>query len=535
MSMQRAGKIRQLALLIAAALTLGAPQALDAALVNDALVCPPAEIELSPTTHLRSISLDLRGVAPTVAEYKAVADLGEVPDQLIEEWLASPEFQARAVRYHRSLLWHNLSNLDLFGNRAKLRKTGGLYNNGNRATNYRGLRNQVCLNEPVQYDDDGNIVTFEEVKEDGTIVHREGFVWVNPYWAPETTIKVCAFDAQEAATSPSGKNCSTNSGASDIGCGCGPNLRHCSYGSINKTILDSMSEDVDRRVADNIAANKPYTELLTGKTMWVNGPLSHYLRYHRGVTSGLSSNPLAMHESQIPVIGYPEKNTWVAVQLGDHHSGVLTSPAFLLRFQTNRARANRYFNSFLCQPFQPAPGGIPASTDEEAKETDLQERHGCKYCHALLEPSASFWGRWRPSGAGYFTTDAYPMFREDCYNCAVKGSGCSSYCRNNYITKALAPSEKEYFGYYKSYLHQREQHMENVEEGPALLVQRTLVDDRLPMCTSRQAGQWLLGRELLPQEQGWIVERSHDFITSGLSFRALVRSIVTSEMYRRVR
>jgi len=296
-----------------------------------------------------------------------------------------------------------------------------------------------------------------------------------------------------------------------------------------------MAEDVDRRIASNIAQDKPYSELLTGKTMWVNGPISHHLRYQRGVSSGLTTNPLSFHETKIPTIDYSENDTWVAVTLGNHHSGVLTSPAYLLRFQTNRSRADRYYNSFLCQPFQPAPGGIPASTDEEAKETDLQERHGCKYCHALLEPSASFWGRWKQSGTGYNTEDMYPAFLQECHDCAVKGSGCSNFCKSNYITTALAPSEKAYFGYYKTYMHQREQHMENIGAGPELLVKRTLVDDRLPMCVSRKASQWLLGRDVLPEEQGWLVERSHDFITSGLSFRALTRSIITSEMYRRVR
>ena len=533
--MRKAVAVQQFAWLIGLALIVGAPQSLDAAQVNDALVCPPTEVELSPTTYLRSISLDLRGVAPTVEEYEAVAALGEVPDQLIEEWLASSAFETRAVRYHRSLLWHNLSNLDLFGNRAKLRKTGNRYYVGNRAAEYRGQRNLVCLDEPVQYETDGAIMAFQEVQDDGTVVYREGYVMVSPYWAPETSIKVCAFDAQETAMSPSGKNCTTNNGNKDVDCGCGPNLRHCSYGSVNRTILASMSEDVDRRIAANIADDKPYSELLTGKTMWVNGPISHHLRYQRGVASGLNTNPLAMHESLVPIIDYTEKDTWVAVPLGNQHSGILTSPAYLLRFQTNRSRADRYFNSFLCQPFQPAPGGIPASTSEEAKETDLQERPGCKYCHALLEPSASFWGRWRPSGTGYYTEDAYPAFREDCHACAVKGSGCSNFCKSNYVTTALVPSEEAYFGYYKPYMHQREQHMENIAEGPALLVQRTLVDDRLPMCMSRQAGQWLLGRTMLPEDQGWLVERSHDFITSGLSFRALVRSIITSEMYRRVR
>ncbi len=79
--MRKAVAVQQFAWLIGLALIVGAPQSLNAAQVNDALVCPPAEVELSPTTYLRSMSLDLRGVAPTVEEYETVAELGEVPVQ----------------------------------------------------------------------------------------------------------------------------------------------------------------------------------------------------------------------------------------------------------------------------------------------------------------------------------------------------------------------------------------------------------------------------------------------------------------------
>ena len=49
------------------------------------------------------------------------------------------------------------------------------------------------------------------------------------------------------------------------------------------------------------------------------------------------------------------------VEAGPAHAGVLTSPAYLLRFQTHRARANRFHVSFLCQPFVAPDGGLPAT------------------------------------------------------------------------------------------------------------------------------------------------------------------------------
>jgi hypothetical protein len=229
-----------------------------------------------------------------------------------------------------------------------------------------------------------------------------------------------------------------------------------------------------------------------------------------------------------------DKDTWVQVTLGAKHSGILTSPAFLWRFQTNRARANKYFSTFLCQPFSPPPGGLPQSTDEEALQNDLQVRNGCKYCHALLEPGASYWGRWPQLGAGFLAHNKYPAFDESCELCATKG-GCSSFCKNNYVTKAMGPEDKDYFGWLKPYLYRRPEHMVNVQEGPKLLVLKTMVDHRLPTCMTRRVSSWLLGRSMLPEEEGWLADVAQQFLAGGFDLKQLIKTIVTSEMYRRVR
>ena len=59
-------------------------QALDAA-----AWCPPEEVAVEPDRHLRNLSLDLRGVVPTLDDYGVVEDAGEVPDWLLDEWLGS--------------------------------------------------------------------------------------------------------------------------------------------------------------------------------------------------------------------------------------------------------------------------------------------------------------------------------------------------------------------------------------------------------------------------------------------------------------
>jgi hypothetical protein len=77
--------------------------------------------------------------------------------------------------------------------------------------------------------------------------------------------------------------------------------------------------------------------------------------------------------------------------------------------------------------------------------------------------------------------------------------------------------------------------MNHVDEGPRLLVLRTLVDHRMPTCMTKRVGQWLLGRQTAPEEAGWMAQVSQEFVASNYDFRALVKAIVQSEMYRRVR
>ena len=52
--------------------------------------------------------------------------------------------------------------------------------------------------------------------------------------------------------------------------------------------------------------------------------------------------------------------------------------------------------------------------DADVTNPDLQQRSGCAYCHALLEPSAAHWGRWTEQGVGYLSAASFPPTREDC-------------------------------------------------------------------------------------------------------------------------
>ncbi len=516
---------------LAAAALLCLSASAGAQLNNEDLVCPDAAPEIGPTEYLRALSLSLRGEIPTMEEYEAIQASGEVPEALVDEWLASPAFADQVVRHHRALLWNNVTNINLMSASFSMRRDypALTYWRSNTAIRYRGVQ-MGCLDEPAAFDADGVIQT-KPVGE-GML---EGWVWVSPYWAPETEIKVCAFDAQDVLYGSSGVFCGTNAGRDDASCGCGPDLRWCRYGSSHLPVTQALGTDVDLRVAAMILDDAPYTELFSAQRGFVNGPLVHFLKHQTEVFANIRFDPLPIETMALPDLEWSDVDTWVEVPLDIAHAGVLTTPAYLLRFQTNRARANRFYDAFLCQPFNAPDGGIPITSDGGLPHPDLQERAGCKYCHALLEPAASHWGRWAPGGAGYLDPFEFPRERQDCTNCALYGTQCTDVCNRFYLTDALSVEEDAYLGQLEAYVFRREEHEMNVEAGPELLVNKTVVDGRLPRCVATRTATWLLGRDAQEDEAAWIEELAEGFVMSGFSYRELVKRVVTHETYRRLR
>ncbi len=504
----------------------------SATLPNEALVCSPDDPIMDDTETLRAWSLQLRGYPPSLNEYEAIATGETDPELLLAEWLGSPDFAEQSVRFHRNHFWPNVTNVNLFSAAFSLRREPGTLQYWRRTAatlNYRGDF-VPCLDEPLEHDANGKIIA--KAQPDGTT--REGYVMVSPYWAPDTMIKVCGYDAQDSTHGLTGIFCGGRSASTDTSCGCGPNLRYCRYGNSQLPVTRALGTDLDERVRAVMEENEPYTELFTSQRAFVNGPLSFFLKYQTGVFSGIRFDPPAIAPETLPEMDYTAEDTWYEVSLDSAHAGVLTAPAYLIRFQTDRARANRFFDSFLCQPFQAPDSGLPLG-EEVAPHPDLQQRDGCKYCHALLEPAAAHWGRWAEGGTGYLDPEVYPRLRDECTACATYGVNCSEDCNRFYLTDPLTALEAEYLGELRSYVFRRPDHEMNVEAGPELLVSKAVGDGRLPLCVAKRTSEWLLGRTLEPREDEWVTDLAAEFVASGLRFKDLVHAIVTSETYRRVR
>ena len=210
--------------------------------------------------------------------------------------------------------------------------------------------------------------------------------------------------------------------------------------------MSSVGEAVDVMIERIIAENRPYTDLFLASTQYINGPIAHMWRYlvnfPQNSSSASSMLPAAVNPELVPDIPYADKDNWVELEFPPEHSGVLTSPAYLLRFTTNRRRARRFYEALLCQPFMPPKDGLDLDK-KTALEPNLQERDGCKYCHAGLDPAAAYWGRWGEYSAGYLSPVDFPAFSDECNNCIELG-GCSIDCKRNYLLDAVTKKEKEY-------------------------------------------------------------------------------------------
>jgi hypothetical protein len=505
---------------------------------------------VSGPRYLRQLSLDLLGRGPTFSELSA--SNGTVDASTIASMLNAPEFKTQLALFHKDLLWPNLANIDLISFRNEMTKDErGIWGRPFQGITYRGAPYISCADRPAQIVN-GVIQTQTLSITDPLydMMHpeyrQEGWVFVEPYWAPGTQIKVCAFDAQSNTASNAGIPCGSARATDVESCGCGPNLNYCQaaeyrvkdtgqgyYFSTENMIRDALQAEALKIIEDVVTSGRPYLDILRTSRGYINGPLVHFYKHQAG-TSNYSATPSLVPMETLGDIPFLDE-TLKPIERDELHAGVLTTGAFLLRFQTNRSRANRFSNAFLCSAFLPPPGGLPSPDNECSREPDLQARCGCKYCHIALEPMATYWGRFSQSGMALRVPAAFPSFQPECSDCTSNGRTCSVSCRNSYVTQTSKPSDAKYLGKLKELQFVSDDNVANLDLGPKLLVERSIFNDRLPGCIAKSVWKHFLGRPMSPLEEVSVLPQIVEaFVKSHYNFKTLVESVVTSEAYRSI-
>ncbi|MGK0361233.1 MAG: hypothetical protein ACI9U2_003551 [Bradymonadia bacterium] len=497
-------------------------------------------VEVDRDRYLRQLTLDLWGRVPSMDELRAFSDVEAISEDHVQAMLDDDAgFQQLVRRHHADLLWPSTEGIDIIGGAIALLLPARLYDqfgDGSRLFNvFVGLftRNGVvpCLDEPAEWDADGALVFFDQP--DGT--RREGYVMMAPYWAPNIEVKVCAAETRLNETNAAGEACDTATGMGSGECGCGPALRHCADFSTVQTMTQMLQEQQLRMAEAPIFEGRPYTDMLLEKSEEVNGPLVHYYRYltQMGADPFIQYPPVAA--DALPDIPYDDVEWQTVARTAPQHAGILTSMSYLLRFQTSRARANQFYNAFLCQPFVAPPDGLPSPNDACSQEPNLRNRCGCQFCHAQLEPSAGHWARFADAGTAWLDPEIFPTYLARCANCARRGDNCDFICNRFYVSEIGHPDAMPYVGVLKAYQWRDEGEISKVEAGPGALVQRAINDGRIARCASTKLFERLYKRAPTAVERREQIARFAEvFEASNYDFKTLVKAMVMDPAYRRM-
>lgn len=536
---------------------------------------PDAQCELSKPIDgqrlLRRMSLDLRGYAPSYAEQLAQHGKAEVSPATLDAYLASSDFTKSMRSYHEGLLWPNLDSTDVdpLQNKlfpAEIAPGVTVYFSVLRALFVRTVSASFppCRNSPLELNADGSLKTYPLVVNGQTVAQQEGWVEVEPYWAPGTTVKVCGYDAQANLTAPlctpastasspymqqncaqfgtytqalgvpfvnAPVQCDTQFGFLAVGCGCGPNLRLCSTTETAATLRASLIDQQMRIVEDVVKNDKPYTDVLLTKKVQMNGPVAHYLRWQ----SRESFDVFGEVDATAPVpasLDFTQQDTWVDVERTGRHAGILTTPGYLLKYQSNRGRAHRFYNAFECSSFLPG-GPLPSPQEACSKHEDLTKRCGCNSCHTQLEPMAAHWGRFSEYGLTPLSEARYPKIATAvCTN--FTGIDQLFRCFRFYNVSPVG-EEAEFKDLLRPYVFRTAAQVQNLETGPSALAQASIDSGRFATCTVRKMWSHYMRRMPTPDEEATVVPQlASQFSQGGYHLKSLVKSIITQPAYRRL-
>jgi hypothetical protein len=501
--------------------------------------CAPTE-RLGKYRFLRQVTLDLYGRPPTIEEYEQLHSGADVDEAKIDEMLASPEFFDRLAAYHRGFLWTALpSNGDLFRTFIEPDDVDGVevWSDFDKQIDFRGAY-EPCLNmQHTNFDANGRPQPMQtgymggECGQTANGCTMDGWVQMSPYWDPSITIRVCAFDAQEFTTGTIANNdgvftdCSRRN--DDPGCGCGPGLRYCAAEGPNGNVDEirkALTEEPARIFEGIIKAGRPYMDAFSTSETYFNGALRHYYRYLQRDEDGELNN--------IADAAYTAD--WELIQRPDYHSGILTTMGYLLRHTSQRARVNRLYTAFLCDPFVAPAGGLPSATDPCSQDPDLSTRCGCASCHTTIEPATTYFGRWEEGDFNYRAELA--TYRETCATC--EAGNCPDSCRRDYVTLDLETtpgSLGDEVGKLLTVAWRTPEEAAALDKGPSGLFEQPGMRDRLASCAVQNFSEFLFSRELTTNEKGgWLPDQVNAFRDNGYDFIQMAKAIVMDPRYRRI-
>lgn len=244
------------------------------------------------------------------------------------------------------------------------------------------------------------------------------------------------------------------------------------------TVVKSLSRQGAGLATAVVMENFPYTRILEPGLTAVDGAIVNFLRQAHHFDLAKLHVP---QELQDLVRGIDLTDTrYRLVQLSAESAttsgGVLSTYAWLRRYEKNRTRANQLYERLLCRQFtSELPRVFPADPG------NLRETDGCKGCHATLDPLADFFGAWGEQDELYADQQA----QGESTFAGRRGSGLADLAR---------------------------------------IIQE---DQAFAACTVQNVWSWLMGRRFYHAEEPLRDALAQYFRSTDMSLRELIFAVVT--------
>jgi hypothetical protein len=236
-------------------------------------------------------------------------------------------------------------------------------------------------------------------------------------------------------------------------------------------------------------------------------------------------------------INYWDKS-WQEIERSGAHAGFLTLPAYTLRFQTNRGRANRLRIALTGQYFQPPD--VADSDGCDPTSEDLSSRCVCRKCHEVLEPLAAYFGQVAEAGSAMLSSLTQEYATKSACNWAA-GLSNGSFC-NRFYTQVVANFDPDYEPYRLRSLEwagdKYPEVQENFETGPVGLANWAIDGGLFARAMVRNLFAFLFHREMnldpssATSELELLDELATEFAAHD-NFAMLTKRLVTLPQYRR--
>lgn len=364
-------------------------------------------------------------------------------------------------------------------------------------------------------------------------------------------------------------------------CGCGPGLERCMPGagfnfenpafvfpSVDPLGADQPLDEVEQPASSwqrlwwgeeaahfltyLFSEDRPFTEVLTARYGFVNGPLAQFYKSAARATCcdppaialGLLEPEPLVDPGALPVGLSPHAaQDWRRVEdRGPRAAGILTMPVFLTKYGSRRSRAHVLYQAFLCRDFVASNQGLKPSA-----EPNLMVRDGCRDCHTTLEPMAAYFARIQESDWTYLPPDRVPLRYGGCrlndagapvnappwdgglgVNCAslydpAFSDGDAGTLRGAYPDLAVAGQFDPATG----------APLAHADQGPLGLAREIIDSGEFDACVSKQVAEAFLRRALTRDDDGLKAALAEALSGAGRKPKAMVKALLKSGAYLR--